>query len=262
MKVLTGMDRSLRSTIQKLSVFILCFVSCWLSASGSDAEHRVLKIAVFQSRPYGFIGEKGGLQGLSVDQIKAIMKEAKLPYEMTLANFSRIINGLQKGDVDVAILLWSDAALEVAECIDTIMVLKNIVVGKKGTNWSSVTDLHAIQRPVGTSRGARYGEMFDDDTEIPKYPIDSYEQGLQMLFAGRLDAIVGVEHTIYKAAKELGYSRDQFGASLLIKEVKGCIFFSRATASHWSTERQRIKDIAQHLKEKGIFRQIDQHWTQ
>ena len=262
MKIFTRMDSSLRLTIQKSIMVVLCFLSCMLSASRSDAEHRTLKIAVFQSRPYGFIGEKGGLQGLSVDQTKAIMKEANLPYEMTLANYSRIINGLRSGKVDVTILLWSDAALEVAECIETIMALKNIVVGKKGTNWSSVTDLHAMQRPVGTSRGARYGELFDDDTEIPKYPIDSYEQGLQMLFAGRLDAIVGVEHTIYKAAKELGYSRDQFGASLLIKEVKGCIFFSRATASHWSTERQRIKDIAQHLKEKGVFKQIDQRWTQ
>ena len=189
------------------------------------------------------------------------MTEANLPYEMDLANFPRLLHGLQSGKVDMTILLLSDAMSEVAECIETIKEVRNVVVGRKGTNWSSVTELHDLQHPVGTSRGVKYGDMFDDDTAIPKYPIDRYEQGVQMLFTGRLDAIVGIESAIYRAAKDLGFSRDLFGVPLLIKEMNGCVYFSRTTAPHWSAERQKIKDIAKQLKEQGIFEEIDQQWT-
>jgi polar amino acid transport system substrate-binding protein len=254
MKLWTCMQSSLPFLFKRVVVFVFCLVYCLISAPGSNAEHRTLKTAVFHARPYGFIGENGGMQGLSVDQIKAIMTEAKLPYEMFLGNFSRILHELRLGKVDMAILLWSDAALEVAECIETSMELNTIVVGRKGTNWSSVTDLHELQQPVGTSRGAKYGDRFDDDTAIPKYPIDRYEQGLQMLFAGRLDAIVGTERAIFKAARDLGYSRDQFGVPLVIKEVKGCIYFSRTTAPYWSQPSgRRSKTLPNASKKRGYL---------
>jgi len=108
------------------------------------------------------------------------------------------------------------------------MTLENIVVGRKGTNFKSLDDLH--DKTVATVRGAKYDDAFTADTKIIKYDTSRYEQSIKMLINGRLDAMIGPSIGLFFTAKKMGYSREKFGDVLVLNTKDTYLQYSRKSA--------------------------------
>jgi ABC-type amino acid transport substrate-binding protein len=252
---------SLNLPIRPIIMFWFCALMCVGITTPLHASDAPLRVLALMAKPFGYTDKGGVARGMVVDWVSAIMKQAQISYEVTVATFPRIRQEMQLGQADVTVLLRSGSTDQVAKCVEAISVVRTVVVGKRGSEFSAIQDLYQLKKPVGGVSGAKYGAEFDEDKKIPRFMTNSYEQGITMLFRNRLSAIVGVENALMKAAHSLGHPRDEFGTPLLINKKEVCLYYSLKKARGSIENRQRLKTVVQELKLDGVLETIQKKWT-
>lgn len=221
-----------------------------------DAQARVIRIVTIAVAPFG-MESTGGKKSGSVFEIgNLIAEEAGLQYENTILPYSRALAMIESGDADLLIALPSDRLNQKAKQIVRVTTLENIVIGRRGTQYRVLEDLHG--KVVGTIREAKYDARFSADTEIKKYNTNNYEQGINMLFAERLDAVIGVKEGIYFALQSIGGTRAMLGEPLMLSRQDAWLHFSNK--GYDELIAVALKNAVTRLQQRNAIQKIDEKY--
>jgi ABC-type amino acid transport substrate-binding protein len=236
-----------RKIISYISVLLLFLA--WI-ASSATAEN--LRLATLATAPYGFI-EQDKTVGLIYDMLNLIAETAEFSYTNQLMPLARIIADLESGEIDATICIPHEAVKKVGVLIMPMPRIETIVIGLKGTSFPTLVSLHG--KTVGIIRTASYDAAFIKDPAIIKYEVNSYEQNVNMLIAGRLDAIAGVKTAIYYLATQLKCSPEMFGEPLILNTNEAWLLISKQTAT--KSLIARLKHAVERLNQKKKLQGID-----
>ena len=238
----------MRSTLS-LSLYSLFMLFTTLSNASESA---VAHFSTSNIKPWGYEVD-GSFKGLLYDIADALEEESGIQITNQLKPYSRVIQELENGTVDFAIMFNSPQAKEIGISVGHVVNTKILLVGIKGS--PKITELKELsQKFVGFLRGSKYGADFDDNKDIIKVPLDSMSQGIKMLFNKRLYAIAGAEQTFYFNLEELDISTDEVSQLKVINTTSGDLYFSKT-----SKNTHLIEPFAKALKilnDKGICNEI------
>ena len=140
--------------------------------------------------------------------------------------------------------------------IYTLPSLKNVVIGRKGTDFSSVKQLEKLS--IAYLRGAKFSDDVDNNPEIIKQKVSDFRQGLLMLKKGRVDTIIGPMAPIISAAKQLDLNKDFFGKPLIVSERTPWLQISKKSRDYIAVKQ--LEQIFRQMMTQGELSTIQQKY--
>ncbi len=215
-----------------------------------------IKISTIELSIAGFVKD-GRAQGVFYDIANQIVLDAGYIPDNKILPYPRVLQTLMTGSADISILFTNEAVAKSSDQLLAITATKNIVVGLIGSDYNHLSDLHG--KTVAHVRQAHYDDAFDADKLIKKYATSGYEQSLKMLSAGRVEAIIGSEMSIYFLWRQLGYSADNLGTALVLNSKESYLQFSKQ--SKHQSAKDKIINAAKNLKRRGGVDKILNDYT-
>lgn len=156
-----------------------------------------LKIGLFELYPYVYNTKKGP-QGVIINFLNQIQKESEIKFVYHVTPYPRLIKSIKTDHVDVGILYPnSKAGIDRYKEFPTLGNQNYLVSFKhKVFNKKDKT------KKIGVIRGASYCPYVDGYPEKMKIKLKSYEQGLKMVGAGRLDYLMIPSTVLYSLCSE------------------------------------------------------------
>jgi len=217
--------------------------------------HPVLQVRTIAISPYG-IELTNQKSGIYYDLINLLLKKANFESEHYIYPYARIIHELEIGKTDLTIMFKYKELEPFVEYIYPLPTLKNIVIGRKGQNFTSIESLHGMS--IGYLRGAKFSDEIDNNSSIDKQTITDINQGVTMLSLHRVDAIIGPAAPIFSAAKELKLADDFFGEPLIVSERTPWLQMSKKS-QHMATSQQ-LKTIFSQMMSQGELEKIQENY--
>lgn len=184
--------------------------TCPAAPLGETLEVRTISVS-----PYG-ITNKQTLSGIYYDIANVLIHEAGYQANNKISPYARIIQELKTGKTDLTIMFkYKELETDVIY-ISALPALKNVVIGIQGVSFKSISSLKG--KTIAYLRGAKFSDVIDEDAEIFKQRTTNFYQGIHMLAAGRVDAIIGPFDPILSAAIKAGKNKDFFGEPLIVSE--------------------------------------------
>jgi len=167
----------------------LAGVAC-LSAQQSGAGD-TLRFAVIDSKPFGYVDTDGVTKGVHYELIGELAKRTGLNIERRIYPYARMWSNLENGLVDAAIGWRSSERDPYSVYVNFVFTdyLSAITMKNKQT-LGRYEDLYTVGT-VGVLRGLSISDKFNADTRIQKYDVNTYDQGIEMLRTGKVDAVAG-----------------------------------------------------------------------
>jgi polar amino acid transport system substrate-binding protein len=219
--------------------------------SAASFSQEIIRVSNLDIAPAGFI-EDGVPQGIFHDIAKQVIIEAGFIPEIQLLPYPRVLENLTTGKADMSILISNEVIEKACDALVPISIVQSIVVGLKGSEYKDLTSLHG--KTVGILRKAKYDERFEKNNHIKKYQFNSYEQGIQMLFSNRFDAMAGTKISLYYTLARLDYARKFLGKPLVLNSKTISIQYSKNSIH--PKAKHKIKMAAKRLIQQGQIERI------
>ena len=217
----------------------MALLFCTFSLQAED--NNVLQIRTIAIPPYGIVSESR-LSGIYYDIANTLASEAGFNISHQIYPYSRIIRELKSGHTDLTIMFKYKELKDYVTYIAPLPGLKNVVIGIAGSSFSDVASLKG--KKLGYLRGAKFSDLIDNDPDIIKVETIDFSQGIKMLDARRIDAVIGPFDPILMAAKSLGYSPLFFGKPLVVSKRTPWVQISKKSES-----RVSVEDLKSHFLE-------------
>jgi ABC-type amino acid transport substrate-binding protein len=244
-----------KTVIQKWASILLILTLC-LNAQLAFSEQ--LKLGIFKFSPWG-MSKNNKIDGIIWEYYQAILKEADLKAEITLIPYPRMIKQLVEGKLDCAIFTKN---FEPFQNIAYLFDLTAVAISRKGTvinDYDDFKDKSKI-KSVGFANGTNriFPKLFNDP-EIPHHILPSLHQAPQMLARKRIDAVIGMKHTMLYEFKQQKLM-DIFNTPWYeIKKIPVWLQCSKHIKINPATIA-RLKSAALKIKAQGLFEQINKKW--
>ncbi|MFD1626849.1 substrate-binding periplasmic protein [Azospirillum griseum] len=235
-----------RGAVAALRVAVLSVLA--LACVGA-ATAQVLKVAVIDAPPFGMKGADGAPIGAAVDVAVALGKRVSMAVEPMLLPRVRIPPMMTEGQADLAGMVASPAADAIGHRLAPMQPLSTIILSRPGGAIGSLAGLEG--KTIATLRGAAYDPRIADNPAIRKQEISSYNNGLNLLMAGRVDAVIGPEMGLYFEAAQMGLSRASFAPPLVVNSLEVWLYLSKASPQ--VKLRERLEQAAQALVAEGFI---------
>lgn len=160
----------------------LIFITVLMASSAVGKE---LVVGVIDIPPFGFSSNKD--MGIHVEFMTSLLKKANLPFRIVVMPYPRVVNSLQSGKVDLA-LLYKRARFKNTKEVAKSLGFKNFVVSKRERPLLKREQLNG--KKIAIVRSAKYEDKFDQSHDIKKISVNDYLQALIMLANGRVDGAV------------------------------------------------------------------------
>ena len=160
-----------------------------------------MKAAVIESKPVGYVKENGMRTGVHWDFLSQISQISGQCIEKDLLPFARVWGSLEAGSYDLAVGFSSASRDNKVIKVALIRELKTIVVGAKGTKVRHYEDLAGLT--IGKTRATKLNYRFDNDVSLHIVELNDYQHGVDMLLAGRIDALAGSYRVIKYQLEQL-----------------------------------------------------------
>jgi polar amino acid transport system substrate-binding protein len=188
-------------------LLLLCINSFTVAANN-------IEIRTIDVSPYG-IDSNGDFSGVYYDLANLLFsKEDKINH--SIYPYARIVYELKSGNTDLTIMFKYKELENYVTYIAPLPPLQNVVVGIRGRNATSVDDLEG--RSIAYLRGAHFSNEIENNSSITLYRTKTFKRSVEMLIAGRVDAVIGPFEALLMAAKSLGKNKDFFGEVLVVSE--------------------------------------------
>ena len=148
--------------------------------------------------PFAYTDPEKTTPGTVVSLYRMLEKKTGLKFKIHYLPYARLLNSLQDGTLDVAIMFKNHSVKNDVSYIGKISQSKVIIVSTKGNGIHNYDDLYQLKR-VAVIRRANYGARFDHDKNIKKISVGNYLQATEMLNLGRVDAAVGSQSGLQNA---------------------------------------------------------------
>ncbi|TVP91934.1 MAG: hypothetical protein EA348_03035 [Pseudomonadaceae bacterium] len=172
-----------------------------------------LQVLVADVWPWSYRNDEDQLQGLLVDLFRELEAMTGQSMELRLLPHQRVLLELEQGLGDVSILFANPAVDNFAERSTHVLQSRFFLMAPQARKDELSLDGLAGES-VGFIRGTFYGAAFEANRSIIKVPVSSLEQGVMMLKAGRLHAMISSEQLVYHTLKDLALSREDWRLEL------------------------------------------------
>lgn len=184
-----------------------------------------LNISTIAVSPYGIEHTEGnsGIYYELADSLNSLrLNSTKLNnakgfhIEHQISPYVRIIHELKKGQTDLTIMFKYQQLEQFVTYITPLPSLKNVVIGINGSRFDNIYDLEG--KTLAYLRGAKFSDDIDNNRKITVITTNDFQQGISLLAAKRVDAIIGPIEPIWAAAQALNKSPNFFGQPLIVSE--------------------------------------------
>jgi len=221
--------------ILTVTATLLFLVLSPLNQASEEFEQALKEPVYFMTttvKPWGYRNKAGEQAGLLVRFIDELALEAQRPYRNQLQPYPRVIHALRSGAADMAVLFDSPKAGDIGYRVGEVVGVDVLLVAQRGTpSVNSLSELKGWR--VGFIRGSKYTPAFDSADHFSRIPMNSMQQGLAMLLAGRIDAMASTDQTFFYAMEELALEPDRVQRLLLLGKTSAGLYFSKqSTKQH------------------------------
>lgn len=219
-------------------------------AAGPD-----MRIVTIASEPFGF-ETAAGKGGMMYEIGNRIALAAGMRAENRIEPYARTVESLKAGSADMVLRFSNEELATVAHQVAPVVRLDTMVIGREDSPCESLTDL--VGKTVAMARSFPGSRQILDQPGIHVYLVDSNEHAVRMLFAKRVDAVLGSDLGVFGAAGKLGYPRAAFGKPIMLEPNWFWLHYARKTASK---QRLRLlKTTVDTLARQGVFEDILQNY--
>jgi len=183
------------------------------TAHGQDTA--VLQVRTIGVSPYGIESENNP-SGIYYDLAEMLANDIDIKVQHYVYPYARIMHELKSGQTDVTIMFKYQELEEYVIYVAALPPIKNVVVGLKELQLTSIDALHG--KSLAYLRGAKFSEVIDNDPNIQKVYTQNFRKAVEMLTAGRVDAVIGPHEALLAAVKTLGYSNGILSKPLVVSE--------------------------------------------
>jgi len=213
----------------------------------------VIRADVLGLPPWGYRAEEGHFQGVMYDITRKILEESNLEHELKVLPVKRMLQRLNAGQADLTVILrskWSEENLLPLAPIFTN--INSIVLAQKGIQINSYQD--AINLKLGMVRGTKIGHKIETEQDLDRINTNNYLQSAHLLKANRVEAIVGVEPSLYWVTRKVGLSKNELAPPLILKTSSIWLH----VRPNWLSDetQQRLITTVDRLKGQGYFQSV------
>lgn len=231
-------------------LLVLCCCQSSLAETNAPSKQHFLQIRTIDVAPYGFESTEG-YQGIYYDLANSLAKQLlshnHIKVNHQIYPYARIIHELKTGQTDLTIMFKYKESEPYVTYLTPLPSLDNVVIGLKGTYFKTLSDLEG--KKIAYLRGAKFSDSIDNNDKIIKITTHDFRQGIDMLMAKRVDAIIGPIDPILLAVKKLKSNKELLGAPLLISTRTPWLQISNLSKLRYSIDS--IKNAFQDILKKG-----------
>lgn len=156
-----------------------------------------LRLTTVNLMPWAGNDAQGRPVGALIDLSAQLAALSGVPITPMLVPYGRAPHMLNSGGTDLMFAV--DTSTGGGSAIEYVGTVDIVVLGRPGFRYERLDNLFG--KTVGTLRHTGYSPQLEAEARIRKHAFDSYDQGLRMLQAGRLDAMMGVGDSIEYALR-------------------------------------------------------------
>ncbi len=235
----------------KIALLPALIILALFTGSVYGDQPRLLKISTLDFPPYA-INDGSTPRGIYYDTANRLAREAGFESSNTITPYARIKSELKSGQTDMTIMFKYKDLEDHVIYIAPLESLKIVVIALNGTTFKSTENLKG--KKIAYLRGANFSRVIDTDPEILKHKTADFLQGVKMLMAGRVDAIIGPMAPIISAAESVNRGGNLFGEPLVLTEKTPWVQISKKSSERVSIEK--LKLIYDDLEKRGVLNAI------
>lgn len=244
---------------QRAFTLLLVFCCGYSTFSAFSQDNNVLQIRTISISPYGITSE-GSFSGIYYDMANSLAKEAGYTVSHHISPYARIVHELKHGKTDLTIMFKYKELESHVTYIAPLPSLKNVIIGLNGSHFPNIQSLKS--KNIAYLRGAKFSDKIDNDPDISKTLVRDFDQGINMLFAKRVDAIIGPMDPIIMASNILiktgKYPGLTLGSPLIVSERTPWIQISKHSKIDISITQ--LTQHFHHILERGDLKKLRQHY--
>lgn len=178
---------------------LLLFLSASLIAFIPAASAReALRTSLLHTEPWGYYappsetspkGQPSVPSGIMVEIADTVSRESGLPLAPRLKAYGRMWREVKAGETDLVFAIRSPERDAYVRYAGHLFDFSAIVIARPGTPLTTYDDLRPLR--IGVLSDIHLHQRFDSDTQLRKVEVRDYETMVDMLLAGRLDAVAG-----------------------------------------------------------------------
>ncbi len=236
------------SPTRRLVLGLLILLVLAPAVAGGSRAAEPLKVAVIEAPPFGMPGPDGKPTGAAVDMAVALGQRSGIAMEAILMPRARIQDAMADAQVDLAGMVGSPAADAIGHRLAPMQPLFTVVLSRPD---AAVADVRGLEgKTLATLRSANYDPRLADNAAIRKQEVSSYANAINLLMAGRVDAVVGPDMGLYFEASKMGLPRASFAPPLVMNRLEVWLYLSKASAA--ATLLEPLKKAAEALVAEGF----------
>lgn len=220
-----------------------------LAALPSAAQGTALTMVVVDQMPWAGRDAAGRLYGASVEMAPYLSALTGRTIVVRAVPYARAVAMLAGGGADLMLAVDAGTQPGLPSPLASLGTEDIILLGRRGVSYASVEAF--CGRKVGMLRSASFASARRMLACLQRYEINSYEQGLNMLRQGRLDAVGGVRATADYAIRRLGLQPADFGRPLVAGQA-GIVLYLAPHAATPALEASLRQACAQLLRKKQM----------
>jgi ABC-type amino acid transport substrate-binding protein len=175
------------------------------TSSAAATARAPLRLTMVNLMPWAGNGPHGQPIGALINLSAQLATLSGMPITPMPVPYGRAPYMLTSGGTDLMLLIDTGANVKGGIAIDYVGTVDIVVFGRSGFRFQRMEDLFG--KTVGLLRHSGYSPALEAEARIRKHAFDSYDQGVRMLQAGRLDVVLGVgdsiEYALGKAAGQV-----------------------------------------------------------
>jgi polar amino acid transport system substrate-binding protein len=201
-----------QSAGSKAAALCLCLLQGAPGPSPAIAATGPLSFAVIDAPPYGALLSNGTATGIYPALLAHLSAEAAMPFKITVVPFARAVSMVGNEQADGTILFKTSVTEGSAIALLPLFSTNLVLIQPPGSKRRERTELAG--RLIGRLRGGC--QDLEADAGVRFYELNSQQQGVSMLIAGRIDAFCTAEESLNWAIGQF----DAAGALALAHRMK------------------------------------------
>ena len=213
--------------------------------------------ATFPIEPWS-INHNNKISGIIPDIANAIAAKAGISITFKFVPYARMVKEMRNGSVDLAIFSRNPNNDQFVNYLQPIFSQNIILLTRKGAKISSIDNLYQQEniQSIGVLRGANLAPKLVKDKNIIKYPFTDFPQGLKMLHAKRLDALLIIDKGSLYESNKLGLTNAFEFPGFPIKRLDAWLQVSKKSRHAKSFPYKATNQATKELASNGVFKQI------
>ncbi|MBI4184214.1 MAG: transporter substrate-binding domain-containing protein [Proteobacteria bacterium] len=228
------------------------------AAGGADAQQRAIKVALDATfAPHAMPKMGGGVEGFNVDMAEEIAKRMKAKLELTAAEWSGLIPGMQAGKFDflaAPTTVTEERAKSMLFSEGYLNTDYQFLVRKDAPEFKKLEDLKG--RTISVNKGNVYDQWARERIATYGWNVESYAtqvDAVQAVIAGRADLSLSGDTSIAWAAKQ----NPQLKLSFAVETGRVWAIPFRKDAVEL---RREVENVVECMKLDGTFAKLNEKW--